>query len=76
MNNKFSSAMKLRTFILVLAAMASMAASAQTVRGSNGLSKGKIESDGTVRGSNGLSVGKIEGVDKKTAAAYMFFFNK
>lgn len=76
MNNKFSSAMKLRTFILVLAAMASMAASAQTVRGSNGLSKGKIDSDGTVRGSNGLSVGKIEGVDKKTAAAYMFFFNK
>ena len=51
--------MKLRTFILVLAAMASMAASAQTVRGSNGLSKGKIDSDGTVRGSNGLSVGKI-----------------
>ena len=76
MNNKFSSAMKLRTFILVLAAMASMAASAQTVRGSNGLSIGKIDSDGTVRGSNGLSVGKIEGVDKKTAAAYMFFFNK
>jgi hypothetical protein len=45
------------------------------VRGANGLSIGKIESDGTVRGANGLSIGSASGIPKTWAAAAFFFYD-
>ncbi|MBO4660937.1 MAG: hypothetical protein J5610_05715 [Prevotella sp.] len=67
--------MKLRIILLLTIVIFGLnTIDAQTLRGSNGMSIGKIESDGTVRGSNGMSIGKAENCNPKHAAACFFFF--
>ena len=70
MKHLFASIAAALTLVLAVAALP---AGAQTLRGSNGASVGKIDSDGTVRGSNGASIGRAENVKRRWAAAFFFF---
>lgn len=52
--------MKRRVLMMMMVAFLGMTTvNAQTLRGSNGQSIGKIDRDGTIRGSNGQSIGKV-----------------
>ena len=53
--------MKRRVLMMMMVAFLGMTTvNAQTLRGSNGQSIGRIDRDGTIRGSNGQSIGRYD----------------